>query len=116
MNRRIAALAVCIFCVGVAFNACEKEDAPDVDCATISGATYSNKVHGIIDQYCVSCHSVGGSAQDEGLMNTYALAKAQGDHIYEHAVLEKSMPPDEALPDSAIYVLHCWREAGFPEN
>lgn len=116
MSKRIVLLATLVFGTIVTFNACKKDQAPDVDCSTISGATYNLKVQEIISENCLGCHATGGSAEGDGVFETYAQAKSKGGDIYEEAVLEKAMPPDNPLPDSLINILHCWKEAGYPEN
>ena len=116
MSKRIVLLAALVFGTLVTFNACKKDKAPDVDCSTISGATYNLKVQEIISENCLGCHATGGSAEGDGVFETYAQAKSKGEDIYEESVLSKSMPPSGALSDSLINILHCWKEAGYPQN
>lgn len=117
MKKSLLFAALLMVSVFVSLNSCKKEEeAPDVDCSTISGATYNAKVKPIIDTYCVGCHSAGREAESEGVYTTFADVSTHKNHIYDEAVLEKAMPPTGALPDSLINILHCWKEAGFPQN
>ena len=116
MTRRIVLLATLFFGTLVTFNACKHDKIPNVDCTTIDGATYDLKVQEIISENCLGCHATGGSAEGDGVFETYTQAKNHGEHIYEEAVLSKSMPPSGALSDSLINILHCWKEAGYPQN
>lgn len=116
MKKSLLFAAILMVSVFVSLNSCKKDEAPDVDCSTISGATYNAKVKPIIDAYCVGCHSAGGEAENDGKFTTFAEVSAHTDHIYDESVLEKTMPPSGALPDSLINILHCWKEAGFPQN
>lgn len=68
MKKSLLFAALLMVSVFVSLNSCKKEEeAPDVDCSTISGATYNAKVKPIIDTYCVGCHSAGGEAESEGV-------------------------------------------------
>ena len=116
MSKRIALTATLVFGIALSFNACKHEDIPNVDCTTISGATYNGKVQEIISENCLGCHATGGSAAGDGVFETFSQAKNKGEDIYEAAVLEKSMPQAGALSDSLINILHCWKESGYPEN
>lgn len=110
MTKRIVLLATLFFGTLVTFNACKHDKIPNVDCTTIDGATYRIfKVQEIISENSLRCHATGGSAEGDGVFETYTQAKNHGEHIYEETVLSKSMPPERScfLSDSLINILHC---------
>lgn len=101
--------------------ACSKSsDTANVDCSTISGATFtsnSGKMQAIISANCSgsSCHSAGGREAGRFLVSSsYATIQpylSQG----SSAAFSGTMPPGGGLSSSDLAVWKCWRNAGFPQ-
>jgi uncharacterized membrane protein len=85
-----------------------------------SNITFSGKISGIINTYCVGCHS--GATPGAGIMlNSYAgvagvaangklLGSIKGLASY------KAMPVGSKLDDCKIKQVQKWVEAGYPNN
>jgi uncharacterized membrane protein len=84
-----------------------------VDCSTVSG-TYT-KVKSIMTNKCNGCHNAA-SAAGGTVLETYDQVKAKAARINQRAIVEKTMPPGNALSSEEIATLTCWISSGTPNN
>lgn len=105
------------------FNACKKSDtAPDVDCSTVTGATFttnSGKMASILSTKCgtgTACHGQG-SSYDWQYTGNYDDMKTHFSHMYSETVLDKAMPPKGStqLTQEEINQFECWKQSSFPK-
>lgn len=124
--RRFSALhCVLMLMLLVAFliPSCHKPDEPEVDCTTVTGATFTSnggQMRALISSKCTNgnCHGNGGDGTEHWTYSdNYNTLKEHFEHMYESAVLEKEMPPSGSpqLTQEEIDRFQCWKEAGFPE-
>lgn len=114
MKLLIPAVAGAVLSGIVLFSACGKDD--NVDC-TKYNSTYNSNMKAIIDAKCVTCHKVGGSAENEGDYSTYSKMKPHFSKAWSE-VDAGSMPKSGSpkLTDAEKEAFECWKNAGFPEN
>jgi len=121
MKNKMIIISVLTFLTIVA--ACKK-DSRDVDCNTITGATFTSnggKMQSILETRCgvTSCHAPGGFGNDEWTYyDEYDSISFEFDRMYEQAIELGNMPPDTAASDLTSDerdVFECWKQAGFPE-
>jgi hypothetical protein len=93
-----------------------KEDIVRIPCDG-SSPTWDVEVFEIVASSCLgsTCHGAG-SARGDYTEYSRILPSLQ-DNSFEIAVLQnRTMPQDATLPDSALAILQCWVENGFPQN
>jgi uncharacterized membrane protein len=86
-----------------------------VDCSTVAG-TFT-KVKSIMENKCNTsgCHNAAGAAGGT-VLETYDQVKAKTTRINQRAIVEKTMPPGNALSSEEIATLKCWISSGTPNN
>jgi hypothetical protein len=109
----------------VCLSACEGDDptpTPDLDCSTVTGATYTSnggRIKSILENKCASgsCHGVGGSGRrDWAYADTYAGNQASFNRIV-NAIKNGSMPKagSTRLTQTELDQITCWSQNGFKE-
>ena len=97
------------------FSGC-KEEIVRIPCDG-SSPVWNGAVFEIVASSCLGsrCHSAGSPRGD---YTEYSrILPTLLDNSFEIEVLEtRRMPQDATLPDSALAILQCWVENGFPEN
>jgi hypothetical protein len=101
---------------GVVFinSSCNPES--NVDCSKYN-STYNSNMKAIIDNKCVSCHSVDGSAESNGIYTTYSSMKSVVSQTWEE-INAGRMPKvgSTQLTDAEKEAWECWKNAGYPEK
>lgn len=107
-------------CENMAPETADNDPGPD-DCTPLfpdMDVTYANYVKGIVDQYCIQCHS-GGNAPAPGNFTTYAGLKPYANDIFYIRVIQDNadMPMGMApLPKAIRDSLNVWIRNCAPEN
>lgn len=72
--------------------------------------SYQNKVAGLLDEHCVSCHSPDGTASSDftDAITTFGLKEA----IVEQ-VASGEMPPNKPLGSEVKEIFTLWKEGGY---
>ncbi len=95
----------------------EEDLYPDEPECGVEALTYNTDIAPIISQSCSysGCHDGNSGAIS---LTNYAAVKASVDNgSFENRVLvQKNMPPGEALSNCEITQLSAWIAAGAPEN
>lgn len=88
------------------------------NCNTVSTVKYSVHIQPIIKGNCAisGCHTAGGSGN--GIFDNYAGIKAKVDNgsLRQRVVVDKSMPPSQALNNCQIQLINAWIDAAAPNN
>lgn len=105
----------------VLFTACKydnEESLYEANTCETDEVTYSVNIAPIIQNSCATtdCHSTGGSAP--GDFSTYeGLSNSLNSGSFVNRVLvQKDMPPNEALSDCEIDQIQAWVDAGSLNN
>ncbi len=114
---------VMVAIASITFFACKKDDNKrEVDCSTVTGATFSinsGKIAAILETKCgvSSCHATGGAGAAHWKWEAdYNAIKPHFGHMFE-AVEDGSMPEagSTKLTEEELDLITCWSESGFPE-
>jgi hypothetical protein len=116
----VRTLAPALFAAALALvtlNACKKDGHGDAPACNQPDAvlSYSGNIKGIIDRYCISCHSGSGPGPDD--YRTFEGMKSHLDagHFLDEVVVDKTMPQGGGMPQSARDSINCWIQAGYPK-
>ncbi|NMH29410.1 hypothetical protein [Flavobacterium silvaticum] len=100
----------------VAFMGCDPATYEDISPEVPEVVTYSANVRPIIENSCLSCHSVATDNQEPNL-ETYENVKHA---VEEHGLLDQiaapsgqGMPQDLRLPQPQIDLITIWAQTGF---
>lgn len=100
----------------LSWQGCKDEEMKGPDC-TLPNAnlSYTLNIKGIIDQYCLSCHSGSGPGPDN--YATYEGIKPHLDegHVLDRVVIKKDMPQGGGLSQAQRDSINCWIAAGYPK-
>ena len=112
---------LCALLLGIlTWNGCKKDD-PDPndkgpDC-NLSNAdlSYTKNIKGIIDTYCIGCHS--GAGPGVGDWRTYEGLKSRLDNglVLQRVVIDKDMPQAGGMPQAQRDSINCWIKSGYPK-
>lgn len=74
--------------------------------------TYTNTVHTLFSNYCVTCH---GPGSQRGNWLNYETAKSKSAAILERVYIKKDMPQGTFMSDSKRELIKRWIEQGCAE-
>ncbi|MDF2437561.1 MAG: cytochrome c [Bacteroidota bacterium] len=91
-----------------------KNTAGDCD----SAVSYASQIAPLVTNFCVGCHSPGGSGNGE--FTDYAGLKQKADNgsLHNRVVVVKDMPEagSPTLSDAERKLFDCWIKQGAPNN
>lgn len=112
-------LTLSLLCALLAWNGCKDNTDPNEEgpACNLSNAdlSYSKNIKGIIDSYCLSCHSGSGPGPDD--YRTYEGMKSHLDegHFLEEVVINKTMPQSGSMGQAQRDSINCWIKSGYPK-
>jgi hypothetical protein len=118
-------IATLVIINGTLFVSCESNSTQDVS-GIVENPTYNTNIKRVIDAKCVSCHSVGGSTNQEPYFDTYDEVKAtclnsatgngQAGTVLckiDPNCTQSIMPTSGAMPQPIIDMVKRWAAQGY---
>ena len=90
------------------FNSCTWNELPEIICVP-DQELYSQSVQPIIEENCMSCHSVAASSSL--VLESYDdVINALSNHLLKEVVINRSMPPIIPLSEIEISIIQKWAD------
>lgn len=109
-----------IFCVSCLlfpiYFACDKNEYKDLDCSN-EQASFTSEIQPIIQSNCMSsgCHELNSKNGDFSAY-TEIKGKANNGSLKKRVLIEKDMPPSNALTLAERKKIKCWLDNGAQNN